>query len=418
MKKIIVNKEPIFFHNEDFQTIQIKVTFPFKRNDLELAYVHLLPGLLHNVCEKYNTERDFILEEEKLYILSSVCSYSFLGDYCHFTFNFMVPDVPSLQKDMLEEQFAFFSEMIYHPKLDGKAFCLDEFTREVENLKVSMEKTFKDPVSYAFIRAREAIEPDGLFASSIYNHQYLIEQATREDIYQFYQKTIYNNQPFIHVFGNVDEKRILDLCKKYFYRKPFKSKSYAVTLDHYLPLRNQPLIVTEDSSFQDTIMLNFYNIKKAKEEDKILFDTIKNLLSSQSSRLLNKKLRDENDLVYSSFTLSYDRYGLFAVGTSIHYQNLEKVQTAIQELFSQLLDEDFVAPYLDILKDRFRIGLIRRLDDKFALFQDHIIDELGIEYTMDEYYQKLCEITPHDISSFVQRMVLNTSYCVKEGKHE
>ena len=92
------------------------------------------------------------------------------------------------------------------------------------------------------------------------------------------------------------------------------------------------------------------------------------------------------------------------------------VKEKITEVINDLKDIDLVSPLLDNIKDRHRIALIRRVDDKFSLFHEFYITQLEIDITEEEYYNKLLKITPEDISLFIDRLVLDTIYFLKEGE--
>ena len=418
MKKIHIKNTPTFFYNKDFQTIMIQVIFPFPREEEKLAFQNLLPGMLNSVSKKYPTEREFSKELQKLYILGAFCSSTSIMDYGYFTFHFMIPDVYSLNKNLLEEQFQFFSQMIYGPKVKDNHFFEEELTREIENLKVYIEKSKKDTNSYAVIRGKEIVDPNGRFSSSIHNHTDLIDQVNPSNMYEYYQETIYENQPLIYVFGNVEEKEITELCQKYLYRKEFGEKDILLETKHYLPVFSDVKDVVEESDFRNSVYLSFYKVKDMSLEDEVLLDVVKGLLSSLSSRLLNKKLRDENDLVYSSQAVTFNSYGLLGIFTFIHSDNISIVREKVKEVLEDLKDEEMIAPLLQNIKERNRVSLIRILDDKTGLFQDAVIEDLGIDFTAKEYYEKLVKVTPHDVACFMDRLVLDTHYFLKEGEHE
>ena len=418
MKKIYRKTKPVLFHNEDFQTIQVRLFFPFKRDEKQIAMMYLLPGMLHHVCSLYPTEREYTLELQKRFILSCYCSSSTFIQDSYFQFQLTIPDIYSLKQDLLEEQFQFFSEMIYHPKMEDNHFCLEEFQREVDNLKVDIDKTLKDTGSYAYIKAREIVEPDSEFSDTIYNHQEQIDLVTPEDLYQFYCDTIYNNQPFIYVFGNVDEKRIENLCHRYLYRIPITKQEFDVQMKHYLPIHSSVKDVVEKSSFRNSVYSMFYKVQDMQEEDEILLGVIQSLLSSQSSRLLSQKLRSDYDLVYSASSTNSSSYGLLSIVAFIHKNNIQIIKEKILEVLEDLKKEDIITPCLENIKERNRISLIRQLDDKYTLFRDAIIKDLGIDFTNQEYHEKLMKVTPKDVVSFMNRLVLDTQYFLEEGEHE
>ncbi len=417
MRKIVLDNKPIIFKNNDFQTIMIQVKFPFKRNSDEIALKSILPPMLNTVCNKYPNEREFFQTLQKLYINGCYCNSTTLIDYCSFNFNFVIPDTNHLGKDILEEQFKFFHELIYNPKHKNNKFYHDEFDREVKSLKIEIEKAFQDCNHYAAIKAEEAFDKDGLYSSSLYNHQEEIDLMNESNLYSFYLDKIYNNHPFIFVFGNVDKERISELCNKYLYRTKFDKTVINFPVHHFYDT-DKAKYIEEKSSFTNSVYYSFYTVKDMKEKDTILLGTINGLLSSPSSRLLNKTLRDENELVYSCFSNNSNAFGVLNIVAYIQDKNIEIVREKIREVLNNLKDEEKILECLNSFKESFRILRIRKLDSKVALFKDAITDKLKIDYTDDYYYNELLKITPHDISKFVDRITLDTEYFLKEGSHE
>ena len=113
MEKITLKNKPVILKNTDFQTIIIQVMFPYKKDSKDLAHISLLPVLLDSMNNKYKNESDFVLERKKLMILNTSVNRTSLGETGYFSFNMIVPDTYALGKDLLEEQFAFFKEIIY-----------------------------------------------------------------------------------------------------------------------------------------------------------------------------------------------------------------------------------------------------------------------------------------------------------------
>lgn len=416
--KVKISNSPIIFQNNDFQTVQIKVLFPFKRCEDDLAKMHLLPGLLHNVCSKYPTEEEFTMVCRNLYILANYCTCNTMGNIGYFCFNFMIPDNNSLDVDLLDEQFKFFHEMIYNSKIKGNSFYKNEFEREVNNLYVDVEKILKDNVSYAIIEAKKIVDDDGLFSSSIYNHMEQIKNVNESNMYEYYLDKIYNNKPLVYIFGNVKDTNIEKLAKKYLYRTNFKSYQSDISIKNYFPVRSDIKDIVFESTFKNSVLIQFYKIKNMSYDDEVLIGTVKELLNSLGSRILNKKLRDEGEYVYSSYAINYNNYGLFGIVSLIQKDNVHLVKDKIEEVFDVLRDDKYIRELLQNIKDKHRINLIRRLDDKTTLFQDEIVNNLGIEISPQEYYDKLLSITEKDIAKFIDRLVLDTRYFLKEGDYE
>lgn len=102
----------------------------------------------------------------------------------------------------------------------------------------------------------------------------------------------------------------------------------------------------------------------------------------------------------------------------INKDNLDLVKMKILEVINDLKNEKIVAPLLENIKERKRLNLLRMLDDKYSLLGDFIVEDLGYDDTNLEFYNKVKEVTAKDISNFIDRLILDTIYFLKEEEHE
>lgn len=418
MNEVLVKNKPTFFENKDFKTIQIKVIFPFEKSEDDYAMIQVLPGLIHLFTNNYTTEKEFTMELDRNLVLACFCVNSGIGDMNYFSFNMAIPDTFSIEDDLLERQFELFGDMIYNPKSINNKFYDEDVKREVESLRVNMKKLLDDTINYSIIHGKREIDDQGILSSSIYNHLEQIDLIDSSNSYNFYLDKVFNNNPLIYVFGNVKRHEITRLCNKYLYRNKFNNYKLKIDSRFYLKPRNEVNNVVEESNFRNSVVSLYYKVKDMTIDDEIYISMVKEILSSSSSRLLNKKLRDENDYVYSSFVINYNHFGVMGIIASINKNNVDDVILKIKEVVNDLKDENVINDVLNNIKDRKRISLIRLLDDKSSLFQDHITKDFGIDLSSSEFYEKFNKITAHDISLFIDRLVLDTIYFLKEGEHE
>ena len=415
-----IPRKPVIIKNKDFQTIVVRVMFPYQEEDEDLVKLAILPSMLMYMNNKYPSEDDFQKNRKKKYILSATCNKTTVGTTISLCFSLVIPDVDTLGFDNLEEQFEFFKEMIYNPKVVDEGFDPFEVEREKKNLNLSIENGMKNLRVYHGIRSLELVDDVGVFSRSIENHREQIEETTPQNLYQLYLDIINKYQPAIFVFGNVDEKRINDLSFKYLYRDTEKRMmSIEKRYNHFLKVKARDVnVVEEKKHFKDSAISFMYTIKDYSEDDFNYLLLVKSLLSSLSSRMLNKKLRDENDLVYSSKVSSYLRFGVFEITAYINKKNKDIVIDKINEVMNDLKDPNNIREYLNNIKERRRITMIKSLDDKFALLNDVVLETLEVDKNMQDSYEEILKITEDDISKFVDRFVLDTIYFVEEEEHE
>ena len=414
--KRIIDKNLFFVKNKDFHTIVIRVVFPMYELENDLANSILFSPLVSFMNEAYDTEDKFYREKQKNYILNTNVTRNIVGNNAFVSYNMVIPDVDSLKVDYLDEQFELFEKMIYHPKIIDGGFDEFEFERERKDLKQRIANGMKNLQVYHSVKLMEHIDTIGVIGRSISNHQWLIDEATRYNVYEYYKNNILNNSPIVFVFGNFDEEKIKLLCKKHLLKD--ETISYDEDYNHFLEPRDEVRVINEKSNFKDSILSLVYKVKNMTEDDFAKLSLVSGLLSSSSSRLLMKKLRDEEEIVYSAGSGAILRAGTLIIDCFINKNNKDLAYSKVIEVMESLKDSEFIKPFLKNIVERSRLNQLRLLDDKLSLLDDVVVKELGIDITSQEKHELIKMITSEEISEFVNRLVLDTVYFLEEEEHE
>ena len=420
MKTLTLPTKPIFIKNENFQTILINIIFPYQEKEEELAKQALLPAMLVYITEKYPTEELFQKKLKENYILSYSARQITIGTTAAFNFHLEIPDKKTLKKDVIEKQVELFSEAIFHPKIENEGFDNFELKREKENLKLKIRNSEKSFKAYLSNQTAKLVDNEGIFSRNLKDHLSQIDEITPQNLYDYWKEKINNNTPIIFIMGNIKEKEITPIIEKYFIKYDKEYQTLETDYIHYLtPYRTTPQKITEEKEFRDSAISLIYKVKDMKQEDNILLSLVHSLLTSLSSRLLNKKLRDEYNLIYSSEVTFFPNYGLLKITAYINPKNKDLVEEKIKEVLNSLKNQNKITPLLEKIKERRRINLIRSLDNKYSIMNDNIFKTLKIDYTSEESYNLLKEKTAKDVAEFIDRLSLDTTYFLKESdKHE
>lgn len=420
MKTLTLPTKPIFIKDENFQTILINIIFPYQEKEEELAKQALLPAMLVYITEKYPTEELFQKKLKENYILSYSARQITIGTTAAFNFHLEIPDKKTLKKDVIEKQVELFSEAIFHPKIENEGFDNFELKREKENLKLKIRNSEKSFKAYLSNQTAKLVDNEGIFSRNLKDHLSQIDEITPQNLYDYWKEKIKNNTPIIFIMGNIEEKEITPIIEKYFIKYDKEYQTLETDYIHYLtPYRTTPQKITEEKEFRDSAISLIYKVKDMKQEDNILLSLVHSLLTSLSSRLLNKKLRDEYNLIYSSEVTFFPNYGLLKITAYINPKNKDIVEEKIKEVLNSLKNQNKITPLLEKIKERRRINLIRSLDNKYSIMNDNIFKTLKIDYTSEESYNLLKEKTAKDVAEFIDRLSLDTTYFLKESdKHE
>lgn len=417
MKEITI-ANPTLIKNENFETIIITVIFPYQEKIEELAKQALLPAMLMYMNEEYPTEEEFQKALKENYIVDYFAKQITVGTSNSFAFYLVIPDKLTLKKDYIEKQISFLEKCLYHPKLINEEFDNFELDREKENLLIKLKNTDKSFHAYQTKKLHKLVDNEGIFSRSLYDHQDLIEKLTSKELYKFYQEKIKNNHPLIFILGNIEKQTILPIIKKYFPTLK-EQETLKTNYRHYLkPFRITPQEITEEKKFKDSSLSLVYKVENMKEEDTILLGLLKNILTSQSTRLLSKKLRDEYNLVYSSYATFYPNFGIFEITAYINALNKDLALEKILEVMNDIKQEKELRPLIEKIIRRRKTILIRSLDNKYSILTNEIYKKLDIAYTDKESYDLLTKVTEEDLLEFLSRLKLDTIYFLKEMQDE
>ncbi len=417
MKEITITN-PTLIKNENFETIIITVIFPYQEKIEELAKQALLPAMLMYMNEEYPTEEEFQKALKENYIVDYFAKQITVGTSNSFAFYLVIPDKLTLKKDYIEKQISFLEKCLYHPKLINEEFDNFELDREKENLLIKLKNTDKSFHAYQTKKLHKLVDNEGIFSRSLYDHQDLIEKLTSKELYKFYQEKIKNNHPLIFILGNIEKQTILPIIKKYFPTLK-EQETLKTNYRHYLkPFRITPQEITEEKKFKDSSLSLVYKVENMKKEDTILLGLLKNILTSQSTRLLSKKLRDEYNLVYSSYATFYPNFGIFEITAYINPLNKDLALEKILEVMNDIKQEKELRPLIEKIIRRRKTILIRSLDNKYSILTNEIYKKLDIAYTDKESYDLLTKVTEEDLLEFLSRLKLDTIYFLKEMQDE
>ena len=177
------------------------------------------------------------------------------------------------------------------------------------------------------------VDNEGIFSRNLKDHLSQIDEITPQNLYDYWKEKIKNNTPIIFIMGNIEEKEITPIIEKYFIKYDKEYQTLETDYIHYLtPYRTTPQKITEEKEFRDSAISLIYKVKDMKQEDNILLSLVHSLLTSLSSRLLNKKLRDEYNLIYSSEVTFFPNYGLLKITAYINPKNKDLVEEKIKEV--------------------------------------------------------------------------------------
>lgn len=407
-----------FIYNENFKTIFIELWFPYVQEKKDIISSYFLPSLLVKTNALYPKEEVFRRKLLEKSILDITCGRIKVGKNYFLRFTLTMPDESLITIEELKEGISFFFHTVYEPNIKNHVFDQTQFTRVKARLLASIENGLKNINTFTMKQIINEIDTEGVFEECIYNHVEEAKDIENSEIVSFYERKIEKKRPFIFVIGKVRKREIESLIEKELSKRNVEDIQIKKEYTNFLPCLSESCIIKKDKGdFVQSCLALVYKVKDMKEEDRLPLRMISSLLSSQSSGLLMKSLRDEKNLVYTCGSTCYSQFGLLLLSAKISKESYEEAKEQMMKTI-EVLKTGNIGPLLQNIKDRRRVNLKRKLDNKFAIVDDVVDYTLGFDKTMEEEYEEMLQIKEEDIALLAQRLHLELIYFVEEDGNE
>ncbi len=404
-----------FIENKNFKTVFVELWIPYVA---EKDYIPscFLPSLLVHTNLLYPKEEIFQRKLLEKNILEISCGKRSCGKNSFFIFTLTMPDQTLIDLSEIEEGIRFFFSTVYEPNIQNHRFDEIQFERVRSRLITSIHNAKKDIDEFAIQMVMDEVDEEGFLKESLFHHMEDVQYMSNDEVVNFYENKIQKVRPFVFTIGNIEKEKIEKVIEEQLYKRNVKPLQIKKEYTAFLPCHFNTYKEKKISRpYAQSVLIFAYKIKDMKEEDRLPLSILSSLLSSQSSDLLMKNLRDEKGLVYTAYSRVYDRFNLLLIEAKIYREAYEEAKTQIFKTMEILKNGD-IKNLLQNIKDRRRVNLKRGLDNKFAIVSDSIAPTLGFGISMEQKYQDVLKMTEQDISNLAKRLKLELIYFVEGDK--
>lgn len=429
------NKEEIkngiklhFIDTEKFKTnlIAIFLTTPITRK--YVTYDSVLSAVLRRGSNNIRTQEEISKKLEEMYGASFDCGLEKIGD--NHILKFYIESVndeflPQSDENMLKTSIDILTEIIFNPLVEQKngekSFKEEYVEQEKENIKQVIEAKKDNKAKYAFCRCLEEMYKDQ--PAGIYKYGYIedLKNINAKNLYEYYEKLLKECKIDIYVSGclkNVQAKQII-LTNENIKCLQERNAIYNVNELKQKETVEKENIVEESMDVTQGKLVIGYDIsvdeKLQKDENLRYIGMVYNfILGGSANSKLFQNVREKASLAYTtSSSYAYLNSNIF-VNAGIEINNFDKALKIIKKQIEDMQNGDFTDEDIDNAKEIIKSNIIS-IDDE----QDtEIIYFFGQELsnkniTLDEYINKVKNVTKEQIIQFAKLIKINTVYFLK-----
>lgn len=292
-------------------------------------------------------------------------------------------------------------------------FPQDEFEKEKKNQLEDIHKEKDDILSYCIQKCESLVFEDHPYAMAMLGEKESVENLTRDDIVDYYNRVYCPNRMVIAIVGDINADYARAKMMEHF--SDFaRCNDLPESIKVIEPIKNVREGSENSQKQQAAICLGF-QAPAASSEDFFTFSVLNQVLSGMGARLF-VELRDKMGLGYT-VNSRYQRYknsGIFQAYILTSHKHKEKARMALLEEVDRLRTR--LVSYDELVRaKRYHLGLYQiDLQSNLSVASKLAYYELtGIGYKLiDEYGEKIKLITRQKVKRAAEKFLRPQSYAI------
>ncbi len=406
-----------FIKTDIFKTITMKVIFhtPIIKEDITKR--NILSDILLQSTKEYKTRRDLTIKSEDLYAADIYTSNQRVGNYIMTSFILQTLNDKYTEENNFEESIKFLHEIIFNPDVEEERFKEDKLELVKSNATLALNSIKEDAANYSLIRMSEAHDKTSPISYRMTGYLEDLDKITEENLYEYYERMLDNDYVDIFILGDINEKELLPIIKKYFKFKKVKKRKASYYLPNKKP-RKRRLFAKETTKNSQSKLAIACPITKMTDYEKNYSLLLANIiLGGTGDSKLFKEVREENSLCYT-IRSNYNRLdNLMVINAGIDNVNFDKAVELITKNIQDMKKGKFTDSDINVAKEFYKTSAESLMESPSRIINEVLTEEiLGVE-PLSERVRKIEKVTKKDIMRACKKINMDTVFLLEGGNN-
>ena len=402
--------------NEKFKTnlVAVFLSMPITRENVTKN--SLLSAVLRRGSMNMPTSTDINKQLEEMYGASFDNGLDKTGDNDILKFYMETINdnfIPQNDENMLKTSVEKLLEIVFNPLIKNEKFNEEYIKQEKDNIKRIIEGKADNKARYAFDRCIEEMyknKPYGLYK---YGYIEDLENLDAKNLYEYYQKMISECKIDIFVSGKLNQNTLTIIENNENLQKLNEREVKIINGIEKKEKVEEKEVIEEMDVTQGKVVIGM-NLNLENEEQKydaILYNAI---LGGSASSKMFQEVREKASLAYTASS-SYVRYksNIF-IRCGIEIKNYKKAIEIIKKQLEDMKNGIFTDEDIENAKKGI-ISSIKSIDDEQDTEITYFFGQelTNNKITLEEYIQKIQNISKENIIKIAKLTHINTIYFLK-----
>ncbi|HEX6593577.1 MAG TPA: pitrilysin family protein [Bacillota bacterium] len=405
-----------------FKTLSIVAKFKAPLQRETITKRALLPYLLQQGPKNYPNQLAFQTKLDDLYGAVFSIDGSKKGNNHIISFRLDVANQKyiSNESSILAEAVKLFRDVIFNPNVRDHQFDETIFNREIETLRKKITSIYDDKLRYANMRLIDEMCEGESYQIHVHGYEGDLETMTAEDVYEYYQSMLHNDQLDIYVVGDFDKAPIKNLFTSMIKRKEnhvtFKEDNQ-VSEQEKIRSKRPKEVIEKQAVQQAKLHIGYRTDCTFKDDDYSALQVMNGILGGFPSSKLFINVREKNSLAYYAASRIESHKGLVLIFSGIDPADYKRAKEIISLQVQAIKNGEFTDVELTETKQLLLNQFLETMDHPQGiielLYQQVIAQK---QLTPKELLEHINDVTTDDVIRVSQKLTEDTTYLLMNEK--
>ena len=417
-KKIEI-KQGISFHNiqtNKFKTnlFAIFLTVPLNRETVTKNA--LITATLKRGSKNLPSQEQISKKLEEMYGAGFDCGIEKSGDYHVIKFYLELINDQYLPKkeDLSSKAIEMIISIAFNPYTENEAFKEEYVKQEKENLKQIIEGKIDNKGAYALERCLEEMYKNKPYG--IYKYGYIedLEKITAKELYKYYSEMIQSCKIDIFASGELQEN-IEQIIKENEDIKKLQERDLKIQIDEQKEEIKQTKVVNESMDVTQGKLVMGLDVLSNKENINYITMVYNTILGVGANSKLFQNVREKSSLAYTCGSNYIKRKQIIVIRAGIEIENYNKALEIINSQLEDMKNGQFTEEDIQSAKNLIFATINNIEEEQDTEISYYFGQELAkIDVTIEEYKNKIKQVTREQIKEIANNIKTNTIYFLKK----
>lgn len=418
-EEIIDIKEGIKFHKIQTNKFKTNLFAIFLNTPISKENVTknaLLTSVLRRGTKELPSQELISKTLENMYGAGFDCGIEKSGDYHTIKFYLEVINDEFLPKkeDLSKKALELLLSIVFDPFEENETFKEEYLEQEKENLKQIIEGKIDNKSTYAFERCIEEMykgKPYGLYK---YGYIEDLEKITSKELYKYYLELIQNCKIDIFVSGELDEK-ITNFIKNDKNINKLEARKFDYDIEDKKEEVKEPKIINDSLEVTQGKLVIGLDVLSDEENVSYITMVYNTILGVGANSKLFQNVREKASLAYTCGSNYMKRKKIILIRAGIEIENYEKAMEIIKEQLENIKNGKFTDEEIKNAKNLIFANINNIEEEQDTEITYYLGQELAkCNITIDEYRQKIEQVSKEEILKIANSIKINTIYFLKD----